>query len=359
MSRSTWKHSGGSVSRCSMFTPHPLKHSNLSQLRHSHFEAISLGFCSLLPTLESKMPHSSLFFCLSFPLPLSPNSPSCTVCQPSVHLRPPKRLRPVAALEGDSSEKAPEFPNEPIQYFNPAKPPSHDPPSLSELPLFPLQMVLNPGTAVPLHIFELRYRLLFNRIRDSDGRFGIVLYNPDSSDLALIGCAAELTRFEPLPDGRIVTNNVGRQRFRIVRIMDDKPYTRAMVQFLSDEPPEQNLKQLMKDVWQTLEDVLRLSNKLYDKTLDLGSDLRRLAPLDGRDLGNDGSLPEGWPSPTWVEEFSFAVNQVLDMPLAEQQILLQMRDTDARLRRQNKRLQVARQYLAAQVTIKEAGLGKW
>lgn len=305
------------------------------------------------------MPNSTLFFCLAFPLPLPSTRSYCTVCQPSLRVKFPKRLRLTAVFGDDSSEKAPEFPNEPIQYFNSAEPPPHDPLSLSELPLFPLQMVLNPGTTVPLHIFELRYRLLFNRIRDSEGRFGIVLYNPDSSDLALVGCAAELTRFEPLQDGRIVTNNIGRQRFRIVRVIDDKPYTRAMVQFMADEPPKQNLKQVMKEVWQTLEDVLRLSNKLYDKTLDLGSDLRRLAPLEGRDLGNDGSLPEGWPSPTWVEDFSFAVNQVMDMPLAEQQILLQMRDTDARLRRQNKRLQVARQYLAAQVTIKEAGLGKW
>lgn len=305
------------------------------------------------------MLHPSLLFCPSPPLSLIPTRSFCKVCQPPLRVATPKRLRPTAALGDESSEKSPEVPNEPVKYFNPANPPPHDPPSLSELPLFPLQMVLNPGTVVPLHIFELRYRLLFNRIRDSNGRFGIVLYNPDSSELALIGCDAELTRFEPLPDGRIVTSNIGRRRFRIVRIIDDKPYTRAMVQHVSDELPKKNLRQLMKDVWQTLEDVLRLSTKLYDKTLDLGSDLRRLAPMDEKDLGNDGSFPEGWPSPAWVEEFSFAVSQVLDMPLAEQQILLQMRDTAARLQRQNKRLQVARQYLAAQVTIKEAGLGKW
>jgi hypothetical protein len=57
-----------------------------------------------------------------------------------------------------------------------------------------------------------------------------------------------------------------------------------------------------------------------------------------------------------TQDFSFAVSQVLDMPLSEQQILLQTRRTSHRLRKQNRMLDTARQYLAAQVVIKEAGL---
>lgn len=267
----------------------------------------------------------------------------------------------------------PELPEEPpaeVEYFDRGASVGADPPRVAELPLFPLQMVLNPGTPVPLHIFELRYRLLFNRIRDGDARFGIVLYDPESAALASVGCAAELTRFEPMPDGRIMTNNIGRERFRIVRIIDEKPYTRAMVEFLKDDAPQENLSELMADVWQLLQDVLRLSNKLYDKVLDLSPDLKRLAPGTDRTDTQDGDaaekaketgegIPEGWPSPQRLEDFSFAVCQTLDMPLKEQQILLQTRDTSARLRRQNKMLKTARQYLAAQVTIKNAGLGTW
>lgn len=189
-----------------------------------------------------------------------------------------------------------------------------------------------------------------------------MLYDPESAALASVGCAAELTRFEPLPDGRIMTNNIGRERFRIVRIIDEKPFTRAMVEFLNDDAPQENLSAIMEEVWKTLQDVLRLSNKLYDKGLDLSPDIKRLAPggeADKEEKPSEENMPEGWPSPRRAEDFSFAVCQVLDMPLKEQQILLQIRDTAARLGRQSKMLQTAQRYLAAQVTIKDAGLGEW
>lgn len=281
-----------------------------------------------------------------------------------------KRARPVLRMEQAGGERSQESsePTPEVEYFgrtNAGTPPDmvpslpNDPASAMELPLFPLQLVLSPGTSVPLHIFETRYRLMFNRLKEGDGRFGIVLCDGQAGSLALVGCTAEVVRFDPLPDGRIMTNNIGKQRFRIVRIVEEKPYLRAKVEPLRDVAPAENLFPVVLDVWQTLQDVLRLSNKLYEKGLDLSPDIKRLAP------GDDGSglkaregedVPDGWPSPALAEEFSFAVCQVLDMPLKEQQIMLQMTETAARLRRQNNLLSIARQYLAAQVTIKEAGL---
>lgn len=190
--------------------------------------------------------------------------------------------------------------------------------------------------------------MLFNRIHDGEeSRFGVVLYDKEADALALIGCSAELVRFEALPDGRIMTRNVGRERFRIVRILEEKPYMRALVEFVTDDPPRDECKDCASQVWAALQDVLSLSNKLYEKVLDLSPEIKRLAPP---------------PSPTAehnVQDFSFAVSQILDMPLREQQLLLQMRDTAKRLRRQSKMLNSARSYLAAQVTIKNAGLGEW
>lgn len=303
-------------------------------------------------------------FCPSVPL-TSLSQPSSSIC-PSTRVHPPlaKRVRVTSNLPPDAPGSSPDSSpppesDEPILYFRSSTTTSGDPPSISELPLFPLQMVLNPGTPVPLHIFELRYRLLFNRIRDGNNRFGIVFYDPDSSDLALYGCSAELTRFEPLPDGRIITTNVGRARFRIVRLLDGTPYTRAMVEYIRDEPPTENLVPLMTEVWDILQDVLRLSNRLYNKTHELSSELRRLSPGKDKDLAAGADVPKGWPAPEWVEDFSFAVSQILDLPLSDQQLMLQTRDSGTRLRRQKDRLETARQYLAAQVSIKEAGLGKW
>lgn len=228
-----------------------------------------------------------------------------------------------------------------------------------EMPLFPLQLVVNPGTNVPLHIFEMRYREMFNSVRETDSTFGIVLYEGKSNSLALVGCTAEVTQYDPLPDGRIMTNNVGRQRFKIVRIIEEKPYIRAKVELLQDAAPSENVLPLIQEVWAALDDVLVLSKKLYEKEMSLSVQIRQLAPTDdGANLkpAEDEEVPEGWPSPKLVEEFSFAVAQVLDMPLKVQQVMLQMTNTASRLRKQLKMLTTARKYLAAQVTIKNAGL---
>ena len=44
-----------------------------------------------------------------------------------------------------------------------------------EIPLFPLHTVLCPGIALPLHIFEPRYRLMVERCLADDLPFGVVL----------------------------------------------------------------------------------------------------------------------------------------------------------------------------------------
>ena len=49
-----------------------------------------------------------------------------------------------------------------------------------ELPLFPLNVVLFPGAEIPLHIFEMRYRLMINQCYEQRNPFGIVLVRPGS-----------------------------------------------------------------------------------------------------------------------------------------------------------------------------------
>jgi len=43
------------------------------------------------------------------------------------------------------------------------------------IPLFPLEVVLFPGTPLPLHIFEPRYKLMIQRCLENDSEFGVVL----------------------------------------------------------------------------------------------------------------------------------------------------------------------------------------
>src|SRR5215467_8549418 len=45
---------------------------------------------------------------------------------------------------------------------------------LALLPLFPLDLVLLPGTPLPLHIFEPRYKEMIGECRASNSQFGVV-----------------------------------------------------------------------------------------------------------------------------------------------------------------------------------------
>ena len=45
-----------------------------------------------------------------------------------------------------------------------------------ELPIFPLPLVLFPGTTQPLHVFEPRYRRLLADCLAGDKRFGIAYH---------------------------------------------------------------------------------------------------------------------------------------------------------------------------------------
>jgi Lon protease-like protein len=75
-------------------------------------------------------------------------------------------------------------------------------PRLSDLPLFPLPLVLLPGELLPLHIFEARYRELVARCLAGPEPFCVVLQDDDG--MREIGCLArDLTVLERLADGRL------------------------------------------------------------------------------------------------------------------------------------------------------------
>lgn len=97
------------------------------------------------------------------------------------------------------------------------------------LPLFPLHTVLFPGMALPLHIFEPRYRLMIEGCLSTGGPVGIVLISSgrEVGDPAMphaVGTLARISGAERLPDGRFNIEVVGQQRFRIVSLHHDQPY---------------------------------------------------------------------------------------------------------------------------------------
>jgi ATP-dependent Lon protease len=103
----------------------------------------------------------------------------------------------------------------------------------SLLPLFPLPLVLLPSTAVPLHIFEDRYKQMMGDLVQSNGEFGMVLAKDDG--IVSIGCTAVVDRvLKRYPDGRMDIVAVGRRRFRIEALNEDKPYLQAEFELFED-----------------------------------------------------------------------------------------------------------------------------
>jgi len=109
------------------------------------------------------------------------------------------------------------------------------------LPLFPLNVVLLPGTPLPLHIFEPRYRQMTRECLEQNREFGVVLAR--AQGIAAVGCSAEIVKVvKRYEDGRSDILTRGRRRFRVEEVFDDKPYYQGRVEFLPEPASEEDAK---------------------------------------------------------------------------------------------------------------------
>jgi Lon protease-like protein len=124
------------------------------------------------------------------------------------------------------------------------------------IPLFPLAAVLLPGTSLPLHIFEPRYRQLTMDLVTEvlPGRcFGIVAKKPgwgsdveECDQVREVGCSAVLREVKRLPDGRFDIVTTGDRRFRLLAIdATSAPYLLGVVEWLPDSAPADRLAALL------------------------------------------------------------------------------------------------------------------
>ncbi len=109
-----------------------------------------------------------------------------------------------------------------------------------DLPLFPLNVVLLPDMILPLHVFEPRYREMIARCLEVDRRFGVCLIKEglEVGGLATVfevGTVAEITSMALLDDGRMNLVTEGRERFRLIERLLDRPFPHGLVELL-DEP---------------------------------------------------------------------------------------------------------------------------
>ncbi len=203
--------------------------------------------------------------------------------------------------------------------------------AVRELPLFPLpEVVLFPGRPLPLHIFEFRYRIMMNTILETDRRFGVLMWDQAQGKPVTVGCCAEIVQFQRLPDDRMKIRTIGQQRFRVLEYVREKPYRVGLVEWIEDAPPEQDLRPLADSVAQLLRDVVRLSAKLTEQEIELPDTIPEL-PLE---------------LSYWVASNLYGVAE-------EQQLLLEMQDTAARLEREAEILTSTRNHLAARTVLKD------
>jgi Lon protease-like protein len=111
-------------------------------------------------------------------------------------------------------------------------------------PVFPLpRFFLYPGTVVPLHIFEPRYRAMIGDLLDGPGRLvmGTVLpeFERELADAPAMYPTAglgEIGRHEHLPDGRYNILLVGIRRVKIREVESDRAYRKVEIEALEEIP---------------------------------------------------------------------------------------------------------------------------
>jgi ATP-dependent Lon protease len=188
---------------------------------------------------------------------------------------------------------------------------------VKDLPIFPLAVVLFPGVPLPLHIFEPRYRQMLNDVRVNNNLFGVSYFDASTSLQEVppgghIGCVAEVSETQTLPDGRSNILTVGVIRYRIEEYLErGDPYLVARVSFFEDEEEnDELLRESSREVAETFTRIARAVRTINDER---------------------ARLPDI--SDTEPQRLSFLVAAAMEVDTDLKQELLEMRSTSARLRR--------------------------
>lgn len=182
-----------------------------------------------------------------------------------------------------------------------------------ELPLFPLNVVLFPGTVSPLHVFEMRYRQMILDCQREERLFGIVLARPESKHLNEkpypVGTMVGISNLTRLDDGRYTFMAVGIKRFRIVSEHRERPYLSGLVEPFEDIAEPEN-------------ELLTLTQQAYSL---FGAYLGMLLEASDDDTDVDASLPDV------PEDLSHFIAYFLDIQEEQKQHFLELTSTRQRL----------------------------
>ncbi len=170
--------------------------------------------------------------------------------------------------------------------------------------------------ALPLHVFEERYKQMIGRCLETNEGFGVVLIREGRevgapADPFAVGTVARIASVERLPDGRMNLVTVGTRRFRCVEHVQVEPYRIARVRWLDDETPAgEDLAAVAREVREAVEDYLKAIYSLAER------------PRRALEFPDDPAM------------LSFQVGAVLQIAARERQRLLETDATAARLRQE-------------------------
>lgn len=188
---------------------------------------------------------------------------------------------------------------------------------VTELPLFPLPIVLFPGVPLPLHIFEPRYRQMLEDIRVSNNLFGLTYFDSSNAEHDVpipgqIGCVAEVTETLTLPDGRSNILTIGVVRYKIDSYVErGDPYLVVRVTYFEDDDDDEgSLLIAASEVADTFTRIAKAVRTINDERVN---------------------LPDI--SDTEPQQLSFLVSAAMEVEVEIKQELLELTSTGERLRR--------------------------
>ncbi len=148
------------------------------------------------------------------------------------------------------------------------------------IPLFPLNTVLFPGMVLSLHIFEERYKKMLSDCQDGSGYFGVALIRDgeevgSTAEPYRIGTLAAIRQSVPIQGGhRFYLQTQGTARFRVVRLLHERPYLQGEIELLEDHlavPGTARTESLVADSLAKYQQYLDMVRKLGGTISDFDS----------------------------------------------------------------------------------------
>jgi Lon protease-like protein len=143
-----------------------------------------------------------------------------------------------------------------------------------KISVFPLSnFIIFPNTTVPLNIFEPRYLDMINDSMRGNKIIGLIQPKNKSKDipeLYSIGCAAKITSYNELEDGRYLISLNGISRFKILKeVVNNKTYRECEVSFEEyNFDQNQNTSKFNKTdlepIFENLESLLKKRNYIIN-----------------------------------------------------------------------------------------------